>query len=159
MERGRSSRGLRPTERGANDGQQREDTRTLQQFTSVHDVFADTGTSCVLLLRSSHLRAQALLLLPQIRCGLGAEILRLEHLANLDLRLAWERVGAALDPIDRFLFDFTRHNQKPAISSFVSANGPSITVRFAPENLSARPSNSAGVLRPPALRRPSPALR
>jgi hypothetical protein len=30
--------------------------------------------------------------------------------------------------------DFTCHNQKPAISSFVSENGPSITVRLAPEN-------------------------
>ena len=28
-------------------------------------------------------------------------------------------------------FDFTCHSQKPATSSFVSVNGPSITVRFA----------------------------
>src|SRR5438105_1561299 len=32
-------------------------------------------------------------------------------------------------------FDFTCHNQKPAINSFVSLKGPSITVRFPPENL------------------------
>ena len=36
-------------------------------------------------------------------------------------------------------FDFTCHNQKPAISSLVSVNGPSITVRFAPENLTRAP--------------------
>src|SRR5436305_9964128 len=30
--------------------------------------------------------------------------------------------------------DLHCHSQKPAISSFVSANGPSITVRFPPEN-------------------------
>src|SRR5260370_20250227 len=31
------------------------------------------------------------------------------------------------------------HNQKPATSSFVSANGPSITVRFSPANLTRAP--------------------
>ena len=36
-------------------------------------------------------------------------------------------------------FDFTSHIQKPAISSFVSANGPSITVGFPPENLTRAP--------------------
>src|SRR2546422_5942974 len=36
-------------------------------------------------------------------------------------------------------FDFTCHSQKPAISSFVSANGPSITVRLFPENLTRAP--------------------
>src|SRR5712664_1593247 len=36
-------------------------------------------------------------------------------------------------------FDFTCHIQKPAISSFVSAKGPSITVRLAPENLTRAP--------------------
>jgi hypothetical protein len=30
--------------------------------------------------------------------------------------------------------DLTCHSQKPAISSLVSLNGPSITVRFPPEN-------------------------
>ena len=36
-------------------------------------------------------------------------------------------------------FDFTRHSQKPAINSFVSAKGPSITVRLSPENLTRAP--------------------
>src|SRR3989441_4300817 len=35
--------------------------------------------------------------------------------------------------------DFTRHSQKPATSSFVSVKGPSITVRFVPENLTRTP--------------------
>src|SRR5205823_9282663 len=36
-------------------------------------------------------------------------------------------------------FDFTCQIQKPAISSLVSVKGPSITVRFAPENLTRAP--------------------
>src|SRR4029077_9933306 len=36
-------------------------------------------------------------------------------------------------------FDFTCHSQKPAISSFVSAKGPSVTVRLFPENLTRAP--------------------
>src|ERR1041384_4203073 len=36
-------------------------------------------------------------------------------------------------------FDFTCQIQKPAISSLVSANGPSITVRLLPENLTRAP--------------------
>src|SRR5436309_2598433 len=35
--------------------------------------------------------------------------------------------------------DLTCHSQKPAINSFVSVNGPSITVRFAPENRTRTP--------------------
>ena len=35
--------------------------------------------------------------------------------------------------------DFTCHSQKPATSSFVSANGPSITVRSLPENWTRAP--------------------
>src|SRR5437016_3378109 len=35
--------------------------------------------------------------------------------------------------------DFTCHSQKPAISSFVSVNGPSITVRLLPANLTRAP--------------------
>ena len=122
-----------------NDRQQREDTRTLQQFAAVHDVFADTGTSCVLLLRSSHLRAQALLLLPQFGREFGTEVFGLEHLANLDLGLAGMGLGQRLTHSIASSFDFTCHIQKPAISSFVSANGPSMTVRFAPENLTRAP--------------------
>src|SRR5438552_7660572 len=49
------------------------------------------------------LRAQALLLLPQLGRELGAEVLRLEHLANLDLGILPHRIGAALDPFDRLL--------------------------------------------------------
>ena len=36
-------------------------------------------------------------------------------------------------------FDFTCHSQKPAISSFVSAKGPSITERLFPENFTRAP--------------------
>src|SRR5207237_46041 len=36
-------------------------------------------------------------------------------------------------------FDLHSHSQKPATNSFVSANGPSTTVRFAPENLTRAP--------------------
>src|SRR5438876_480764 len=49
----------------------------------------------------SDLRAQALLLLPQLGRELGAEVLRLEHLADLDLGILPHRIGAALDPFDR----------------------------------------------------------
>src|SRR6266516_5299597 len=49
------------------------------------------------------LRAQALLLLPQLGRELGAEVLRLEHLADLDLGILPHRIGAALDPFDRLL--------------------------------------------------------
>jgi hypothetical protein len=82
--------------------------------------------------------AEALLLpTPSIRFfgGIGREILELEHLANLDLAVL---KGDALGPFDR-LFDFTWISQKPAISSFVSVKGPSVTVRFSPENLTRAP--------------------
>src|SRR6266550_1625968 len=69
----------------------------------------------------SPLRAQSLLLLLELRLERITEVVRLEHLANLD---------------------FTFHSQKPAISSFVSANGPSITVRLLPENLTRAPWSS-----------------
>src|SRR3954464_3351068 len=36
-------------------------------------------------------------------------------------------------------FDFTCQSQKPAISSLVSAKGPSITVRLSPENRTRAP--------------------
>src|SRR5204862_299917 len=53
-------------------------------------------------LQLGRLGAQALFLLAQFRRELGAEVLGLEHLANLDLGLAARhRVGAALDPLDR----------------------------------------------------------
>src|SRR5689334_14454689 len=46
------------------------------------------------------LGAEALLLLAQLRGELGAEVLRLEDLANLDLRFALHRIRAALDPLN-----------------------------------------------------------
>src|SRR4051812_19269376 len=49
------------------------------------------------------LLAQALLLLAQLGRELGAEILRLEHLPDLDLRLPLKRIGAAPDPLDGLL--------------------------------------------------------
>src|SRR5712691_9952763 len=45
------------------------------------------------------LHAQALLLPPELGSELGAEVLRLEHLANLDFRLHAGGIGAALDPL------------------------------------------------------------
>ena len=48
-------------------------------------------------------RPCALLLLPQLGRELLAEVLRLEHLADLDLALALVGVGAALDPLDRLV--------------------------------------------------------
>src|SRR5256885_14420775 len=55
----------------------------------------------LLFLLRGYLRAQALLLLPQLWRELGAEVLRLEHLADLDLGILPHRIGAALDPFDR----------------------------------------------------------
>src|SRR6267143_6214216 len=54
-----------------------------------------------LLLLRGYLRAQALFLLSELGRELGAEVLRLEHLADLDLGLSLEGIGAALDPFDR----------------------------------------------------------
>src|SRR6185369_274423 len=49
------------------------------------------------------LRAQALFLLAQLGRELRTEVLRLEHLADLDLGLPRHGVGAALHPLDRLL--------------------------------------------------------
>jgi hypothetical protein len=58
---------------------------------------------CVrLLLFRGYLRAQTLLLLPQLGRELGAEVLGLEYLANFDLSLLVMGIGAALDPLDCF---------------------------------------------------------
>src|SRR5262245_38496641 len=52
-----------------------------------------------------HLPAQRLLALPQLGRELGAEVVGLEHLADLDLRLgARERIRSTLHPLDRLLF-------------------------------------------------------
>src|ERR1700737_4382435 len=49
-----------------------------------------------------YLRVQALLLFPKLRRELGAEVLRLEHLANLDFgRRTRKGIGGALHPFDR----------------------------------------------------------
>src|SRR5437879_6487173 len=58
------------------------------------------GTPRLFLLRG-HFRAQALLLLSELGGEFGAEVLRFEHLANFDLGLPAERIGAAPDPFDR----------------------------------------------------------
>ena len=48
--------------------------------------------------------------------------------------LAVERVGQRFTHSTASSIDFTFHSQKPAMSSLVSANGPSMTVRLPPEN-------------------------
>src|SRR6266568_7141256 len=58
------------------------------------------------LLLCSDLRAQALLLRPELGRELGAEVLGLVDLTNLDLGLARKGVGAALDPFDGFFLRF-----------------------------------------------------
>jgi hypothetical protein len=45
---------------------------------------------------------QAFFLFSELRRHLSAEIFHLEDLPNLDLRILVMRVGAALDPLDRF---------------------------------------------------------
>ena len=67
------------------------------------------------------------------RHDLGRGVVGLQHLPNLDHLVV--REGDARGPFDRLAFDFTWMIQKPASSSFVLGKGPSITVRFPPENL------------------------
>src|SRR2546426_11731909 len=81
------------------------DTRT-EIPRPTHTIFPPAAiTVCLLLLRGflplPGLRAQALLLFPELGREFGPEVFRLEHLANLDLGLAREGVRAALDPFDR----------------------------------------------------------
>src|ERR1051326_5829059 len=52
---------------------------------------------------SGDLRAQALLLLPQLGRELRAEVFRLEYLADLDLGLPGHGIGTTLHPLDRLL--------------------------------------------------------
>ena len=95
----------------------------------------------MLLLRvGGDLGGQPLLGLAELGGERRAEVCRLEDLANLDLGLpsAWDS-GQRLTHSIASSFDFTCHIQKPAISSLVSAKGPSITVRLAPENLTRAP--------------------
>src|SRR3990172_1059159 len=54
------------------------------------------------LLLARYLRPQPFLLRPQLGRELGSEIVGLEHLPDLDLRLLTrERIGRVLDPLDR----------------------------------------------------------
>src|SRR5438309_7508345 len=83
----------------------KSDTRT-EITRPTHMIFPLAATTvCLLLLRGFlpllGLRAQALLLFPELGRELGSEVFRLEHLANLDLGLAREGIRTALDPFDR----------------------------------------------------------
>jgi hypothetical protein len=101
----------------------------------IASLFSNCATSRAFTLLD--LCAEPLFLLAELRCELGAEILGFEHLADLDLSLfARHGIGTALDPIDRLLHF---QSQNPATNSLVSANGPSITIRFSPENLTRAP--------------------
>jgi len=62
------------------------------------------------------LRAQALLLLPELGSELGTEVGRLEHLANLNLRLRASGVGTALHPLDRLLRSFSSGRTPASVS-------------------------------------------
>jgi hypothetical protein len=75
--------------------------------------------------------AQAVFLLAQLGREGFAEILGFEDRADLDLAVARVRVRAPPRPFASSI-DRTCHTQKPAINSFVSAKGPSTTVRDAP---------------------------
>src|SRR5512143_2626806 len=67
-----------------------------------------------LLLLTRHLRPNALLLRPELRSEFRAEIVRLEHLPDLELRLAArEGIRGAFDPFDR-LFSRFRLDQPEA---------------------------------------------
>src|SRR5437660_7846425 len=59
-----------------------------------------------------HLRAEAFLLRSELGGELGAEVRRLEHLPDLDLGVAVERVRTALDPFDRFVLRFHLDQQE-----------------------------------------------
>src|SRR5262245_57550805 len=67
-----------------------------------HSIFKPRAQPRLLLRRQ--LRPQPLLLGPQLGRELGAEVVGLEDLPDLDLRLALVGIGAALDPLDALLF-------------------------------------------------------
>src|SRR5688572_15321550 len=52
----------------------------------------------------SYLGAEAVLPLPELGCQRGTEVIRFEHLANLDLVAVLE--GCALEPLDRLCLRF-----------------------------------------------------
>src|SRR6185436_5734363 len=85
------------------------------------------------------LRPNPLFLRSKLRSKLFAEIFGFEHLPDLDLAIFVVWIRTALHPFDGLFFDFTFQSQKPAITSFVSVNGPSTTVRLFPENLTRAP--------------------
>ncbi len=64
---------------------------------------------------------------------------RLVHLANLNLGLAISGIGAAFDPFDRLFFRVHLEHPEPGDQILASMKGPSITVRFVPENLTRAP--------------------
>src|SRR6266705_1007934 len=78
----------------------------------------------LLLLLRGHPRAQALLLLPQLGGEFRAEVLRFEHLANLDLGLPAEGIGAALDPFDRLFLGLHLPQPETGDQLFRFGEGP-----------------------------------
>jgi hypothetical protein len=100
-------------------------------------------------------RAGALIALAA-RSELGAKVFGVEHLADFDLCVLVIWVGTALDH-SIASFDFTCHSQKPQISSFVSASGPSMTMRFLSRRVFGSPigeSSTASNRRVPCARIP-----
>ncbi len=91
------------------------------------------------LLLSGDLRPQAVLLVAEFGGHRFAEVFHLKDGADLDLGRPFHRVGTPLEPLNRFGHRADCQSQKPAISSFVSANGPSITVRSFPVNRTRAP--------------------
>src|SRR6266566_336917 len=77
-----------------------------------------------LLLLRGDLIAHALLGFPQLGCELRAEVVRLEHLAYLDLGLALDRIGAALDPLDRLFLRLHLKHPEAADQVFRVLEGP-----------------------------------
>ena len=87
---------------------------------------------------------------------LGAEVLGLEHLADLDLRVLQHRVGAALDPLDRLVL--RAHLPQPEAGDQLLGLGERAVdhgALVAREHAPARPSSSGAGPRRPAC---TPAL-
>src|SRR5437879_11542295 len=83
-----------------------------------------SATRLLLLLLRGHPRAQALLLLPQLGGEFRTEVLRFEHLANLDLGLPAEGIGAALDPFDRLFLGLHLPQPETGDQLFRFGEGP-----------------------------------
>ena len=60
----------------------------------------------------------------------GVPCFRRVQRANVDIAIRSEGLGHFFTHSTASSMDFTSHREKPATTSFVSANGPSITVRF-----------------------------